>query len=207
MPDLASRLWNADETGFCTAMASHRVLARRGAREVHETAGGSGREYVTVLGAGSADGIRLPPYILYKGVNLFLRWTDGGPAAAMYGVSQSGWMEADNFMAWFVKLFLPAVNHLLHTGPVLLFVDGHHSHLSLPLIRTAKEKGVHLYCLPPHTTHILQPLDVGVFGPIKKAWNKILKEHKTQTMAANVTKEVFPCKWSVHIIIPIFIMA
>lgn len=73
MPDLASRLWNADETGFCTAMASHRVLARRGAREVHETARGSGREYVTVLGAGSADGVRLPPYIVYKGMNLFLR--------------------------------------------------------------------------------------------------------------------------------------
>ena len=28
--DLASRLWNADETGFCTAVASQRVLARRG---------------------------------------------------------------------------------------------------------------------------------------------------------------------------------
>ena len=39
-PDLASWLWNADETGFCTAAASNRVLARRGAREVHETAGG-----------------------------------------------------------------------------------------------------------------------------------------------------------------------
>ena len=76
-------------------------------------------------------------------------------------------MEADNFITWFVKLFLPAVDHLLHTGPVLLLVDGHYSHVSLPLIRTAKEKGVHLYCLPPHTTHILQPLDVGVYGPVK----------------------------------------
>ena len=28
-------------------------------REVHETGGGSGRDYITVLGAGSADGVRL----------------------------------------------------------------------------------------------------------------------------------------------------
>ena len=29
---------------------------------------------------------------------------------------------------------------------------------------------VHLYCLPPHTTHKLQPLDVGVFGPLEHEW-------------------------------------
>jgi len=49
-PDLASRTWNYDETGFCTAVASKAVLTRRGAKEVHETAGGSGRDYITVLG-------------------------------------------------------------------------------------------------------------------------------------------------------------
>ena len=146
--DLASRLWNADETGFCTAMASHTVLARRGSKAVHETAGSSGRDYITVLGAGAADGIRLPPYILYKGVNLYARWTEGGPAGTWYGVSKSGWMEGDNFLHWFTDAFLPAISNLLVTGPVVLFVDGHHSHLSLSLIRTAKERNEHLYCLP-----------------------------------------------------------
>ena len=192
MPDLSKRLWNADETGFCTAVASQRVLAKRGAKDVHETAGGSGRDYITVLGVGAADGTRLPPYILYKGCNIFLRWTGGGPAGSLYGVSKSGWMEADNFISWFKSLFLPAVDHLLPTGPVVLFLDGHHSHLSLELIHTAKMKGVHLYCFPPHTTHILQPLDVGVYGPVKQAWKKVLKDHKLKTVAANVTKEDFP---------------
>ena len=103
MPDLSKRLWNADETGFCTAVASQRVLAKRGAKDVHETAGGSGRDYITVLGVGAADGTRLPPYILYKGCNIF-RWTGGGPAGSLYGVSKSGWMEADNF-SWFKSLF------------------------------------------------------------------------------------------------------
>ena len=48
--DLANRVWNCDETGFCTAVASKAVLCRRGAKTVHETAGGSGREFITVLG-------------------------------------------------------------------------------------------------------------------------------------------------------------
>ena len=46
---------------------------------------------------------------------------------------------------------------------MVLFVDEHHSHLSLPLIHEAREKGAQLYCLPAHTTHILQPLDVGEY--------------------------------------------
>ena len=30
-------------------------------------------------------------------------------------------------------------------------------------------------CLPPHTTHFLQPLDVGCFGPLSKAYKKQLE--------------------------------
>lgn len=29
---------------------------------------------------------------------------------------------------------------------------------------------INLFCLPPHTSHWLQPLDVGVFGPLQRAW-------------------------------------
>lgn len=48
--DLGNQIWNCDETGFCTAVASKAVLSRRGAKTVHETAGGSGRDFITVLG-------------------------------------------------------------------------------------------------------------------------------------------------------------
>ena len=194
--DLPSRLWNCDETGFCTAVASRVVLARRGSRAVHETGGGSGRDYITVLGCGAADGNRLPPYTVYQGQNQYARWISGGPPGALYGMSKSGWMESANFLSWFEKMLLPAVEPLLAEAPVVLFVDGHHSHLSLPLLCRAHEKGVHLMCLPPHTTHILQPLDVGVYGPVKKAWQGIVKTYKTQTLGANISKGDFPGKQS-----------
>jgi hypothetical protein len=29
--------------------------------------------------------------------------------------------------------------------------------------------------MPPHTSHLLQPLDVGVFGPLKRAYGKLLE--------------------------------
>ena len=117
---------------------------------------------------------------------------EGGPAAAVYGISDSGWMDGANFLSWFTKLLLSAVSYLTETAPVLLFLDGHHSHISLELIRRAHGSNVLLLCLPPNTTHLLQPLDVGVFAPMKSAWRAILKRYKLETKGQRVGKEDFP---------------
>jgi hypothetical protein len=29
--------------------------------------------------------------------------------------------------------------------------------------------------MPPHTSHLLQPLDVGVFGPLKRSYGKLVE--------------------------------
>ena len=90
--ELAQRMWNCDETAFATDVASKRALARRGEKNVHETGGGSGKEYITVLGCGSASGERLPPYVLYKGKNLWTTWTLGDQLVhiSIY-LSLAGW--------------------------------------------------------------------------------------------------------------------
>ena len=64
--------------------------------------------------------------------------------------------------------------------------------MSIRLVELARSSNVHLFCLPPHTTHLLQPLDVGVFGPVKNAWRIVLKEHQIATCASTVTKQEFP---------------
>ena len=128
-------------------MSSKKVLARKGAKVVHDTAGGSDRSFITVHCCGSASGICLPPYILYKGKYMYQDWTRGAPAGALFGVLESGWMEEKNFQSWFQKGFLPAVRHLTKTGPVILFFDGHSSHLALALIDMAHREGVDLFCV------------------------------------------------------------
>ena len=59
--------------------------------------------------------------------------------------------------------------------PVLLLLDGHASHVSIEAVEFARNDEVHVLCLPAHTTHVLQPLDVGVFKPFKSAYNKACK--------------------------------
>ena len=129
--DLASRVWNADESGFCLGATSKKVLARRGSRCVNDVGGASDHQYITVNTCGNAAGLRLPPFILYKGKHLYNTWTAGGPGGACYGVSSSGWMEEANYLKWFELQFYPAVKHLLSSGPVILFFDGHFSHMGV----------------------------------------------------------------------------
>ena len=186
------RIWNCDETGLSTTVSSKFLLVRRGSKQVSEVSSGSGREYITVLTAGSASGELLPPFILYKGKNLYQRWTSNGLAGACYGISESGWMDGINFLSWFKNQFIPAVRHLTASGPVFLIFDGHYSHISLDLIKTARASNIQLICLPPNTTHLLQPLDVGLFSVLKKKWRNILKVISMKQKVAKLQRKPFP---------------
>ena len=88
--ELVKRLWNEDEIGLCLDAMSKKVLAQRGTKAVYEVGEGSGWKYITLLGCGSADGVK-PPFVMYKTKTFWARWTKGSPAGATYSVSDSGW--------------------------------------------------------------------------------------------------------------------
>ena len=54
----------------------------------------------------------------------------------------------------------------------IIILDGHHSHKSLAAIEYARENGIEMITLPPHSTHKMQPLDKAFFFPLKTAYNK-----------------------------------
>jgi DDE superfamily endonuclease len=56
----------------------------------------------------------------------------------------------------------------------LLILDGHSSHINMAFISLADSLRILILILPPHTTHRLQPLDVGLFSPLAKAYTKRL---------------------------------
>ena len=72
-------------------------------------------------------------------------------------------MHCDCIMELYLQWFDFFLHSIPPTRPVLLIQDGHVSHMSVELIELARANNIHLSCLPSHTTHILQPLDVGVF--------------------------------------------
>ena len=51
----------------------------------------------------------------------------------------------------------------------LLLCDGHDSHISAEFFDYAIKNNIEIVLLPSHSWHFLQPLDVAILGPLKKA--------------------------------------
>ena len=93
-------------------------------------------------------------------------------------------------MEWMEECFEPATrSHLLGQYCLLIF-DGHASHVSTKFIKFTQANKIICFCLPPHLTYLLQPLDVGVFGPLKQNYKKLLSE-KTRFTTYNIDKADF----------------
>ena len=63
----------------------------------------------------------------------------------------------------------------------MLVINGHGSHLSAEFDRFCKERDIITLCMPSHSSHLLQPLDVGCFSPLKRAYSRqvrvLMKSH------------------------------
>lgn len=75
------------------------------------------------------------------------------------------------FQEWFFK-FTATVKE----RPLLLLLDGHITHLDMATIQHAKQNNVTIIKFPPHTTDVLQPLDVSCFKSLKNEWSIKLTE-------------------------------
>ena len=114
----------------------------------------------------------------------------GGPEGPSYNVTKSGWMEDYVFETWFKNVFLKYVADI--PKPIVLFFDGHGSHIIIDTAHKAKEANVYIVCLPPRTSSALQPLDIGVYGPAKKVWYQILQKFYRESRQQTVSKPAFP---------------
>ena len=123
----------------------------------------------TVLSCVSASGYIVSPMMVYpRKQSLPDKFKEGALPNTLFLNSENGWINSSLFLQWF-HFFL---SNIPPSRPVLLIMDGHSSHVSIEVIQLARDNGVHLLCLPSHTTHILQPLDVGVFKSFKSNFSK-----------------------------------
>jgi hypothetical protein len=146
---------------------------------------------ISCMMCGPAKGEFLPPYVVYKGKNVYDSWCTGGPKGTVYTSSPTGWFDMFIFEDWFFKIFLPAARRL--TGKKVLIGDNLASHISAKVIQCCRENNIEFVCLPPNATDKMQPLDVGIFGPMKSAWRAQLSKYADKDPAAKLLlKTEFP---------------
>ena len=62
----------------------------------------------------------------------------------------------------------------------MLSIDSHGSHVLLVFIEYCTQNQRVAFRLPPHTNHILQPLDVAIFGSLTNADKLLIKKMPIQ---------------------------
>ena len=187
--DKPTRIYNCDESGFSLCPKSGKVLAPTGAKSVYYTCSSKGQ--ITTLACASASGHTIPPMRdmhVFPGVRFSYNPLEGSVDGAFFGKSDNGWITQELFNGWLTKHFVRCIPP---ERPICLLVDGHSSHIDLETSKSCRDNNIYLYCLPPHSSHITQPLDVGFFSPLKVAWKREVMNYNSEHPGATVSKTSF----------------
>ncbi|EJD05306.1 DDE-domain-containing protein, partial [Fomitiporia mediterranea MF3/22] len=180
-----SNIYNMDEKGVQMGLAGKtRVLVDRDQKTVSQIEDGN-KELVTIVECICTDGTVLKPLFIMKGARTSPSWGMNNPIHAHIASSQNGWTDQELGSLWLEKVFHPESLRKLESPDEyrLLILDGHNSHCSLRFLGMAEEYHIIILCLPPHTTHMLQPCDVGVFSPLSTFYKKEVAELARQNVS------------------------
>uniref|UniRef100_A0A1B0DMQ7 DDE-1 domain-containing protein n=1 Tax=Phlebotomus papatasi TaxID=29031 RepID=A0A1B0DMQ7_PHLPP len=180
-----------DESAFNLAPTGELVLAPAG-RHVYVESRNSDKENITTLFSVNASGTFAPPLTLYKYARLPAAAALSAPSFWALGKTDSGWMTSVSFYEYIANVFLPYLDEQQIEKPIIVFLDGHRSHLTLQLSKLCRDNGIILVALYPNSTHILQPLDVAVFKPIKSRWKALKRQWRIDHNGEEVTKFNLP---------------
>jgi len=140
------------------------------------------REMLTLVECCCAVQYMLHSFVIFKGTAQYMGWhSETSDPDAMIACSPNGWTDDE--------LGLESLYHFDHctkdrkrgSNTPLLILDGHRSHLSLKFIQYSIDNNIQLLCFPAHAIHLLQPLDIGLFAPLKKYYSKAVDDYIRNT--------------------------
>jgi hypothetical protein len=138
-----------------------------------------------------AAGYAIPPFIIYKGRVHISAWykEESIPRNWKLSVSENGWTNNALGLEW-----LKHFDTHTKTSQVgvyrLLILDGHESHLNQDFKDYCLENRILTLCMPSHLSHILQPLDVVCFLPLKRKYSQRVRDLARQRVF-HIDKEGF----------------
>ena len=185
-------IYNFDETGFLMGILGTTTVVTSSDRTTKPKLVQPGnREWVTVIQGINSQGWAVPPFIIFKGKWHLGSWYEEQhlPAGWRIAVSENGWTTNELTLEW-LKHFEKFTRTKKVGGYRLLILDGHESHHSSEFEEYCRTNNILTLCMPAHSSHLLQPLDIGCFGPLKKAYSRQI-ENLVRSRITYIAKESF----------------
>ena len=193
---LANR-WNVDEAGIAEGAGTNGlIVGSRFTNAIAQKKPGS-RTWISFIECISAEGQALDPLVIYKGVNVQQQWF---PTVISdleqyrtwsFTSTPKGWTTNATGLEWLLKIFIPRSQPDNPQEPRLLILDGHGSHSTTDFIWNCYINNIFLLFLLPHSSHLLQPLDLSIFSSMKTAYQKELGKLTGILTSTTVGKRLF----------------
>jgi hypothetical protein len=169
-------IYNMDEKGFMKGIGEDaKVIIPRSEAQALSIQPGN-KEWVTVIESIGTNGSIIPPFVIFEGKTIQQSWINRKMDPRMViAVSENGWTSYSLAIDW-IRHFDKYTKDQAKGQYRLLILDGHISHASLDFVKYCEDHRIIPICLPPYATHILQPFDVSVFGPLSQAYKRIVRE-------------------------------
>ena len=166
------------------------ILGKRGKRSISQISSGERGVTTTLIAAMNPNGHFIPPLIVYKGKRLRDDVKTGFPEGSCIIANESGYSDKETFQLWLKNFQKYRLNP---SRDVLLIIDGHTSHSkNLEALEYARKNLIHILCLPPHSTHVLQPLDKSFFKSMKVNFQEACRKFMQQHPGRAITRSDFP---------------
>lgn len=208
-----SQIVNMDQTGMSFSKMVGRSLRRGfydGAEKkkvlgLQKTLSAKGSlDRVTLMPVVDAAGKAYKPCVVYPGKLPHFRRVAGKletlhdclPDSYLY-YNDSSAANSEIILDW-GKKFVEETKHVRENGNhMILVLDGYGGHIQLEFLQFMKDNRIVVIALPAHTSHVLQPLDVTVFGPYKSYLQEEL--HRLSRVASHLNAfSVAACIWNAY---------
>ena len=169
--------WNMDEAGIMEGQGENGLVVGSAQKRFIQKKQPGSKAWTSFIECISPPGKALHPLVIFKGKSVQQQWFPMGlePYRGWkFTATENGWTSDDTALEWLQKVFIPQTAPRDLKEPRLLILDGHGSHETLEFMWECYSNNIHLLFLPPHTSHVLQPLDLSVFSPLKHAYRKRL---------------------------------
>ncbi len=170
------KIFNCDETPLELDNIASKGIWSKAIKNAHIVNSGN-RQVLTLFPCVSSNGDSIPPLIIYEGKTI-----DSG----YYDYDFNFWLSSNDTAYMTKEIFRYWVNHFVSFVnptaelPVLLILDNFQGHLDIEALKYMQQNHVFLCGLPPHTSHISQPLDLTVFSHLKTRYKAKYNEYMQQ---------------------------
>ena len=157
----SARLYNCDEPDIPTVQHKHtEILGLKGKRQTSSLQSAEQGSLATVVNCMSPTGHFIPPLLVFPRKNMKQELINGTPSGAIHAYRRGGYGARFFPCGFFIHQIYKTDKRrscYLSTGRAVF----------LEVITLARENHVDINCLPPHSSHKMQPLDKAFMGPLK----------------------------------------